>query len=68
LGKIILERKVADGVGGGKDFFEDEAVKRQIKEKTGFTPYPGSLNIRLTKESQEKRLKLQRDCEEHIHP
>ena len=39
----------------GSRFIELPWVKRQIVEKLGFTPFPGTLNIRLTKE--ESRLK-----------
>ena len=33
-------------------------VARQLKEITGFTPYPGTLNIRLTPVSTTQRTRL----------
>jgi riboflavin kinase len=43
------------GRGEGARYIELPWVKRQIVEKLGFTPFPGTLNVRLTKE--ELRLK-----------
>ncbi len=34
-------------------------VKKQIIEKLAFSPYPGTLNIRLTKESSAKKVFLE---------
>jgi riboflavin kinase, archaea type len=36
-------------------FIEMPWVMRQLKEITGFTPYPGTLNIRLTPISADQR-------------
>jgi len=33
-------------------------VQRQIIEKLGFTPFPGTLNLRLTQESAQARKQL----------
>jgi riboflavin kinase len=56
--KIIeLNGTVLSGVGGGKKFLELPYVKQKIKEKLGFAPYAGTLNVKLTKESA-KRIKL----------
>jgi riboflavin kinase, archaea type len=46
------------GQGRGKVFVEMPWVMRQLKEITGFTPYPGTLNIRLTAVSTTQRTRL----------
>jgi riboflavin kinase len=50
---------VFSGNGEGRKFMSLPWVKQQIQEKLGFTPYSGTLNIRLTRESarQKKLLK-----------
>ena len=55
--QITFKGAVFSGNGGGRKFISLPWVKRQIQEKLGFTPYSGTLNIRLTKESiQQKKL------------
>jgi riboflavin kinase len=56
--KIKFSGKVFSGKGGGKKFVELEWVKRQINAILGFTPYAGTLNIRLSDKSAEQRRKL----------
>jgi riboflavin kinase, archaea type len=46
------------GQGRGKVFVEMPWVMRQLKEITGFTPYSGTLNIRLTPVSITQRTRL----------
>ena len=54
---IIFEGIVVTGEGNGKKYLGLSWVKRQIEEKLGYTPYLGTLNLTLTKESiQRKRL------------
>ncbi len=53
-----MEGKVFSGRGEGKKFVELPWVKRQIEEKLGFSPFAGTLNVRLTEESVEKRKQL----------
>jgi len=43
--------KIFSGEGKGANFIKLPWVKDQIAEKIGFTPYPGTLNIKLTKDS-----------------
>jgi riboflavin kinase len=59
LPQLTFKGTVFSGNGGGRKFISLPWVKRQIREKLGFTPYSGTLNIRLTKESvrQKKLLK-----------
>jgi len=47
----VLRGKVFSGQGGGTRFTEFPWVRNQIIEKLGFEPSPGTLNLKLTKES-----------------
>lgn len=49
--QITFTGKVFSGKGEGKKFIALPWVNRQIEQKLGYTPYAGTLNIRLTKES-----------------
>jgi riboflavin kinase len=55
LKRIKLNGTVVSGDGDGKRFIELSWVKQQIKEKLDFTPYPGTLNVKLTKENVKQR-------------
>ena len=60
--RIVFLGTVFSGTGQGKKFIDLPWVKRQIEQKLGFAPYPGTLNLRLTKESIENK-KLLEDAE-----
>ncbi|MEM3702992.1 MAG: DUF120 domain-containing protein [Candidatus Bathyarchaeia archaeon] len=45
-----MSGKVFSGIGKGAKFAELPWVKKQIEQKLGFTPYPGTLNIRLDRD------------------
>ncbi len=54
---LVLDGKVVSGQGSGRKYIELQWVKQQIEEKLGFTPYPGTLNLTLSKQSiQRKKL------------
>lgn len=55
---VILKGRVFTGQGGGARFITLPWVEKQIKEKMGFKPYPGTLNLRLTPESTEAKKQL----------
>lgn len=38
---------LVSGLGEGRYYMEKENYKKQFKEKLGFTPYPGTLNLEL---------------------
>ncbi len=38
---------VQDGVGQGSSFTQLDWVRKQFRDKLGFDPYPGTLNIRV---------------------
>ena len=59
---------VISGEGDGKKFMELPWVKRQITEKLDFTPYPGTLNLKLTKKGTKQRKLLEKATSEKILP
>jgi len=46
--KITLKGRVLSGGGTGSFFVKLPWAKKQFKEKLGFNPYPGTLNLQLT--------------------
>ena len=57
--RIVFEGTVFSGEGKGKKFLEMPWVKRQVEEKLGFSPYLGTLNLRLTGKEAKKRILLE---------
>jgi riboflavin kinase len=45
---IDFEGQVVSGMGEGAYYMSLEGYRRQFKEKLGYEPYPGTLNVRLT--------------------
>jgi hypothetical protein len=45
-----MKGTVVSGLKKGREFLLKKEYLRQINEKLGFVPYPGTLNIRVTKE------------------
>ena len=68
LPQITFEGKVFSGSGEGRKFIALPWVTRQIEEKLGFTPYLGTLNIRLTKESALRKKMLEKATKFEILP
>lgn len=52
---LTLDGKVISGNGEGKKYIRLHWVKIQIKQKLGFTPFLGTLNLQLSPESQKHR-------------
>lgn len=48
---ITLKGKVFSGKREGQKFTELEWAKKQFEGKLGFSPYPGTLNVRLNEAS-----------------
>jgi riboflavin kinase len=68
LGKIIFKGAVFSGTGEGRKFIDLSWVKRQIEEKLGFTPYSGTLNIRLSNESAKQKKLLENAERLEVYP
>jgi riboflavin kinase, archaea type len=45
---IDFKGRVVSGMGEGAYYMSLDGYKRQFKEKLGYEPYPGTLNIKLT--------------------
>ena len=60
--KIELSGKVFTGQGEGRKYLERPWVKRQMEEKLGFTPYAGTLNLKLSEESEQQRKVLEKSA------
>ena len=58
----MLSGTVVSGRGEGRKYVELEWVKQQVKEKLGFDPYPGTLNLRLDEENVKRRVLLEKDA------
>jgi riboflavin kinase len=55
LETLYLRGKVFTGKGEGAKFIKLPWVERQVKEKLGIIPYPGTLNIKLTGDSVKRK-------------
>ena len=66
--QVTFRGTVFSGNGEGKKFIDLPWVKRQIQEKLGYTPYSGTLNLHLTKESQQKKKLLEKAEKFEIKP
>jgi len=55
---ISLTGKVVSGDGEGRYYLSLKGYRQQFKEKLGFDPYPGTLNVLLDPESMEKKAML----------
>jgi riboflavin kinase len=60
LKRIELNGTVFSSRGEGKKFLELPWVKQQIRQKLGFTPYPGTLNVMLSEESVKRKKLLEK--------
>ena len=65
---LTFEGKVVTGEGNGKKYLAIPWVKQQIEEKLGFTPFLGTLNLKLTEESVAKRKLLNKAASATICP
>jgi riboflavin kinase, archaea type len=68
LPKLVFEGSVFSGKGEGKKFVCISWVKGQFKEKLGFSPYAGTLNLRLNSEGAKKKALLGRAGAMWIEP
>ena len=68
MSEIVFKGTVFSGNGEGRKFIDLPWVKQQIQEKLGFTPYSGTLNIRLTKESVKQKKLLENAKQLEVYP
>jgi riboflavin kinase len=54
--KIQIRGKIFSSKGEGKKFIALPWVKKQIEDKLGFTPFAGTLNLRLFESGVQKKL------------
>ena len=45
--RIIFKGKIVSGLGEGRYYTEQKGYTEQFKEKLGFVPYPGTVNIEI---------------------
>jgi riboflavin kinase len=68
LKRIEFNGKVFSSRGEGKKFLELPWVKQQIKQKLGFTPYAGTLNVTLSEEGVKRKKLLKKAHAIKIYP
>ena len=47
-GKLKIEGRLQSGIGRGAQFLGLEWVQKQLREKLGLTPFPGTLNLQVS--------------------
>jgi riboflavin kinase, archaea type len=60
MNNITFHGKVITGEGNGKKYLALPWVKQQIEEKLGYTPFLGTLNLKLNKESAARKKFLEK--------
>lgn len=55
---VELRGTVVSGMGEGEYYISQEGYMTQFREKLGYEPFPGTLNLELTDESARKRSAL----------
>jgi len=65
---LKLKGTVSSGEGAGKKFVNLSWVKKQLVEKLGFTPYPGTLNLILPPSQVAEKQKLKEAEAIEINP
>jgi riboflavin kinase len=68
LNTVTFEGKVFTGEGNGKKYLALPWVQRQVKEKLGFKPFLGTLNLKLSRESSLRRKLLEKNESPTICP
>ncbi|MCZ6489324.1 MAG: CTP-dependent riboflavin kinase [Acidobacteria bacterium] len=47
-GKLKIEGRLQSGIGRGAQFLGLEWVQKQLREKLGLAPFPGTLNLQVS--------------------
>ena len=50
---LRVDGVLVSGLGRGSEFLAIDWVRNQIKDKTAIDPFPGTLNVRITKDAWE---------------
>ena len=58
--RVVFKGKVVSGLGEGRYYTEQSGYVEQFKEKLGFVPYPGTLNVEI-EYVQRNKLRLLKD-------
>ena len=58
---IVFSGKVTSGLGEGAFFLKQGQYIKSFKEKLGFRPFAGTLNVRLNESGIEKRMLLREE-------
>ena len=58
-GEMIIRGVVFSGMGEGRYYVSLEGYKKQFEELLGFTPYPGTLNVKIPREEMFFRNRLE---------
>jgi len=56
--KLEMHGRIVKGLGEGRFYLSQDGYIKQMKEKLGFEPYPGTLNIRLDREGIDARRRM----------
>jgi riboflavin kinase len=57
---FIFEGTVTSGLFEGAYYMQKDGYRRQIKEKLGFDPFPGTLNLKIEEVDYDKRRRLEK--------
>jgi riboflavin kinase len=68
LKTLQLKGRIFSGKGEGAEFVNLSWARKQIEQKLGFTPYPGTLNIRLDEKNTEMKKALMNAAAAEILP
>ena len=60
--EIRFSGRLISGSEEGRKYVELAWVKQQVKNKLGFDPYPGTLNLRLDSENAARRVVLEKNA------
>jgi riboflavin kinase, archaea type len=58
-GVLTIKATVFSGLSEGSYYMSMEGYRRQFRSKLGFDPFPGTLNLRVTRDSMSSRRELE---------
>ena len=57
---FVFDGTVSSGLYEGAYYISRDGYRNQIREKLGFDPFPGTLNVKISQEDFEKRRRLEK--------